>query len=144
LAALAAGRGNMAKRLVRTLCVIALGISAFLEGAPGPSANAQDKPHWLVGTWVGDVEGQRSSRLGTTRTMKIEEVMPDGTLKAGWAATGEPKIGNATARFSGERVELVTNENTKVELSKTDDSTMRGTFTPAQSGRSYTISMKKQ
>jgi hypothetical protein len=128
-------------RTVRIMA-IAAALGAMWISATPAVVGAQDKAHWLVGTWVGDVEGMRSSKYGTTRYMKVGEVQPDGVLKAGWGVN-EPKVGSATATLAEDRVQLMTNENTRVELSKVDDAHLQGTFTPTN-GRAYPIRMKKQ
>lgn len=123
----------------RTVLAAILFGAAILASGP---VFAQDKAHWLVGTWVGDIQGMRADKYGPTRYLKVGEVKTDGSLAAGWGVN-EPKVGKDAAKLSGDTIELTTSAGSRVELSRVDDANLQGTFTTT-GGRTYTIRMKKQ
>lgn len=119
--------------------VLALGL---LFSALVVPAHADDTS-WLIGTWVGDIRNQaKGSKSGPTRTLLIKGVHPDGTLDAGWSASGNPRVGNSTGKLAGITIMLKTGEDAEIELTKASDGTLNGTY--RSSGKPYPITMTKQ
>jgi hypothetical protein len=106
-------------------------------------ALAQDKSHWLVGTWQGSFL-DHTGRDGSARTLVVKSVNADGTVDAGWAATGTPKIGNATVKVSGDNVTVKTSEGSTVEIARTGDGVLRGSFQSANARKPRAIELRKQ
>jgi hypothetical protein len=57
-----------------------LAFGAMLAAALPSSAQ---QPHWLVGTWEGEVRGLGNNPTGSKRTIIIRSVSPDGTSAQG-------------------------------------------------------------
>lgn len=123
---------------VRSLLVCGVVLLGFAG-----SAAAQDASKWAVGTWVGDIRNQsKGSKSGPTRTLEIKGIRADGTLDAGWSASGRPRIGNVTGKLSGDTITLTTSEDAVVELIKGNDGALNGSY--RLSGKPYPITLTKQ
>ena len=72
----------------------------------------------------------------------IQGVQADGTLEAGWSASGRPRIGNVTGKLAGDTINLTTSEDATVELTKGSDGTLNGSY--RLSGKPYPITLTKQ
>lgn len=59
------------------MSILRLAFAAILLGSVLPAAAQQ--PHWLVGTWENELKNAPAGPLGSTRTLKVATVAPDGT-----------------------------------------------------------------
>lgn len=103
-------------------------------------AAAQQNP-W-VGTWKGELGGGRGKK-GSERTMVIESVAPDGTIKGAWGADA-PRIGNAEFALAGDKLTVKTGQDAQVELTRVGDRKLRGQFRTMTTGRTLPIEMERQ
>jgi hypothetical protein len=102
----------------------------------GRAVHAQ-APHWLVGTWQGQVIGLRQGN--NTRTMRVRSVAEDGTLDASWEGTTVP------ATFRNNELQLTTGAGTVVLLTRGADGNLSGSFTTNRgAGTRYSLIMQKQ
>jgi hypothetical protein len=122
----------------------------FLIGALGlavaGAARAQAAPHWLVGTWIGEVRIPQEKN-GTGRRMVVLSVKgEDVSLRYGLLDTEKPPIVHGVLkgdelRFAGPGVKLGDNP---IILTRKSDNELAGTWESKQTGKTYPISFKRQ
>jgi hypothetical protein len=95
--------------------------------------------HWLVGQWEGNID-QYTGEDGPRRILRVVAVSADGTADATWAAN--QALSGANIQVDGLRVKVVTGANGVVELTRRNDGTLVGIFTP-QRGQSLSIRLSK-
>jgi hypothetical protein len=84
---------------MKTLAVFLALVMTWAAALPG---NAQ-QPHWLVGTWEGEVRGLPNNPTGTRRNIIVKNVAPDGAnAQATWNT--ESTSGPITILINGETI----------------------------------------
>lgn len=153
------GQPQMRSILVRLLTLV-LAVSPALTGArdfgPGgagiqlaagsPLAQAPTpQRHWLVGTWQGTVRGLPSDR-GNERTLTVDAVAADGTVRGGWTSDPQRTLGrNAKIKLEGDTVHVRTQENHTVTLKRHGDGRLEGSFvSTGGANRSYPVELTRR
>lgn len=107
---------------------------------------AQPSPHWLVGTWIGEVKIPQEKN-GTGRRMVVLSVKgEDVRLRYGLASTEQPPVVHGTLkgeelRFAGPGTTVGDNP---IVVSRVGPDDLAGTWQSKQTGKTYPISFRRQ
>jgi len=119
------------------MVAILLGIGSMLP------ATAQ-QPHWLVGTWEGELKNAPAGPLGNVRTLKVPSVSADGT-SAQASYGGQAGMVNVTLAIAGDTVTFTTpgNQGGGYKLTRKGD-TLDGSWSHTASGRNGAMTLAKK
>jgi hypothetical protein len=123
-------------RLIAIAVLFAIAIAVPSQG---------QQPHWLVGTWKGELGNVVvTSRMGSERTLVVKRVAPDGSsARATWTGLGEGLTVNLT--IAGDEVSFVTPGSLGNSYKLTHKGDMlEGSWQRSGSGKGGPASLKKQ
>jgi hypothetical protein len=105
---------------------------------------AAQQPHWLLGTWEGELKNAPQSPLGNVRTMKVVSVSADGTSAQGTYG-GQAGTVNITLAIAGDSVTFTTmgNQGSTNKLTR-KGATLEGTWNHGASGRNGAMILSKK
>lgn len=87
------------------MSILRLAFLAILLGSIMPAAAQQ--PHWLVGTWEGELKNAPAGPLGSTRILNVASVSADST-SAQATYGGQAGMTNVTLAIAGNSVTFTT------------------------------------
>jgi len=122
----------------------------FLIGALGlavaGTAQAQTTPHWLVGTWLGELKTPQDKHGEGRRMVVVSVKGEDVSLRYGVMTTEKPPIVHGTLhgdelRFNSPGVKIGDNS---LILTRSGPDELSGTWGAARTGKTYPITFKRQ
>lgn len=114
-----------------------LALGALLPGA------VLAQPHWLVGTWQGEIQGGSGGREGPQRVLVVRSVAADGTVTGSWSVRGESAGGDSQIKLSGETLSITTARGASVSLARSGPDTLAGQAASV-GGRPRPLTMTRQ
>ncbi len=120
-----------------------LGVGAGLVSS---NLRSQPAPHWLIGTWIGEVKLQQDKNPTGRRMVILSVTGDDVALRYGFPDTDKPPLVHGTLRgselrFSAPGVKIGDNP---IILSRSGDNGLAGTWSSARTGKTYPIEFKRQ
>lgn len=124
--------------ILRLIAVtILLGLGSVLPAAA-------QQPHWLIGTWEGELKNAPASPLGNARILKVTSVSADGTSGQGTYG-GQAGTVNVTLAIAGDAVSFTTTGNNGSTNKLTRKGNMLdGTWYHGASGRNGALVLEKK
>ena len=116
---------------------ILMGLGSFLPAAA-------QQPHWLVGTWEGELKNAPAGPLGATRILNVSSVSADGA-SAQATYGGQAGMTNVTLAIAGDSVSFTTGGNQGGAYKMTrKGNTLDGSWTHTASGRNGGMTLNKK
>ena len=128
------------------MSVMRLVVVALLLGIGSILPAAAQQPHWLVGTWQGELRGIGSNPTGSARTFTVRTVSPDGASAQGtWGTEGGASavtisIKDQTITFTPPSTSVAPGNNYKLELK---GNTLEGSWSNT-TGRSGGVTLTRK
>jgi hypothetical protein len=131
------GKGASMAILRTAFLAIILSLGSFLPAAA-------QQPHWLVGTWEGELKNAPAGPLGSTRTLKVASVSADGT-SADATYGGQAGMTSVKLAIAGDSVSFTTGGNQGGAYKMTrKGNTLDGSWTHTGSGRNGGMTLNKK
>ena len=126
------------------MSILRVAFLAILMGLASLLPAAAQQPHWLVGTWEGELKNAPAGPLGSTRTLKIAAVSPDGT-SADATYGGQAGMTNVKLAIAGDAVSFTTGgaQGGAYKMTRKGN-TLDGSWSHTASGRNGGMTLNKK